>query len=128
MDMYKKMMIVFLVFLSFSNLHALAQDDRQYFKIYGDSQHTKQTYEVKNELIATYQQLVMGLETDEYSAALKNFFANHEQIEYKNHTLTMILGDGQGVVLEGELKTNYCAKESEEIETHFFFWELLTGN
>jgi len=126
--MYKKIMITFLVFLAFSNVHVTARDERQYFKIYGDASNPQEAYEIKNELIAAYQQLVLGLDSNEYSEAIKNYFSGKDNVSYDHHLLTITLGQGDGVVLEGELKTNYCAKNSDEIETHFFFWELFGGN
>lgn len=119
--MYKKIMIVFLIFLTFTNLKVVAQDHRQYFQIVGDSNYSEDVYRVKNELIHSFQDLVMGLDESEYSAAIKNTLPEDERISYKNHTVTIVLGDGMGKVLEGELKTNYCFKDSESIETHFFF-------
>lgn len=103
----------------------LASDGKQYFKIVADKDSPQTAYQVKNELIASFQELVMGLDESEYSFAIENNLEETSRIFYDHSTITVVLGNGDGIILEGELKTNYCVKERENIETHFFFWEIF---
>lgn len=122
--MYKKIMIVFLALLCFSNASVLAKDEKFYFKIYGDTNDPQQAYQTKNELIASFRQLVVGLDQSQYHQAMQDYFSKETAMNYEDHTLSVVLGDGQGKMVEGELKTDYCQAD-DTIETHFFFWELF---
>lgn len=123
--MYKKIMIILLLCLTLTNVSAIAQDDKQYFEICGDTTNPNQAYQVKNDLIKDYQKLVEGLETNCISEAIRYNLITNSNISYENHTIKIILGDGQGPKLKGELATNYCQPNEQPIETHFFLWELF---
>ena len=66
---------------------------------------------------------------EDYILAIKDYL-NYEQVSFDNQTLKIVVGDGNGKVLRGKLKTNYCRIEKEELETHFFFkkiWQKATS-
>ena len=125
--MYKNIIIALLIVLNFSNVSA--QSKIPVFIIYGDRQNIKEVYETKNRLLKEYEQLVMGLDEQDYEDAIVEYL-NYENVEYKNNTLKIVLGNGDGKVLKGKLKTNYCKIEKDEIETQFFFkkiWQKATS-
>lgn len=125
--MYKNLLIALLIGLNFSQVKA--QSKVPNFIIYGDSQNIKEVYDTKKVLLKEYEQLVMGLEEDDYLSAVVEYL-NYENVEYKNNTLKITLGDGEGKVLKGKLKANYCKIEKDEIETEFFFkkiWQKATS-
>lgn len=125
--MYKNIIIALLIVLNFSNVSA--QSKIPTFIIYGDRQNIKEVYETKNRLLKEYEQLVMGLDEQDYEDAIGEYL-NYENVEYKNNTLKIVLGNGDGKVLKGKLKTNYCKIEKDEIETQFFFkkiWQKATS-
>lgn len=126
--MAKKIMFTLLVLLALAQTPVTAKEEKQYFKIYGDSQDKVLAYQAKNELIASFQLLVQGLDPSAYSQAIEDNLPSQGQMDYLDHTVIVWVGDGRGEVLEGEMKTNYCRQNDEEIETHFFFWELFKGN
>ena len=107
------------------NLHVIAQDETRYFVIYGDSHQIYNIYEAKNELINAYQDLVIGLNVEEYEKAIDCYTQSHDAVSYQNRTVTLVLGDGSGEMIQGKLKTNYCPDTDAHLETHFFFWELF---
>lgn len=125
--MCKNIIIALLIVLNFSNVSA--QSKIPTFIIYGDRQNIKEVYETKNRLLKEYEQLVMGLDEQDYEDAIVDYL-NYENVEYKNNTLKIVLGNGDGKVLKGKLKTNYCKIEKDEIETQFFFkklWQKATS-
>ena len=125
--MCKNIIIALLIVLNFSNVSA--QSKIPTFIIYGDRQNIKEVYETKNRLLKEYEQLVMGLDEQDYEDAIVEYL-NYENVEYKNNTLKIVLGNGDGKVLKGKLKTNYCKIEKDEIETQFFFkkiWQKATS-
>ena len=122
--MYKNILIALLLCLNVSYVSASRSEEM--FLIYGDSQDVKAVYDVKNDLLKEFEELVKGLDEDQYSEAIANYLAI-DHANYKNHTLTIVVGDGKGPVLSGKLKANYCKIEKEDINTHFFFKKLWTS-
>lgn len=124
--MSKKILIMMLLALSVFNIQTIAKQEKQYFKIYADAANEKEAYKIKNQLIKEFQILVEGLDESQYTKALETNLPNNKNIQYVDHVIEITLGDGNGVVLEGELKTNYCQGiEDEPLETRFFFLELF---
>ena len=109
--MSKKLLTILLVALTVFNVHTVAKEQKQYFKIYADSQNEQEAYKVKNQLIQEFQTLVEGLDETQYRKAIQT---------------NLPIGDGKGVLLAGELKTDYCqGSEKKPLETKFFLLELF---
>lgn len=125
MKMYKKLMMILLLCLTLTNVSAIAQDEKQYFEILGDSKDPAQAYQAKRDLIKDYQTLVEGLDSYCISEAIQYNLVTANNVSYENHTIKIILGDGLGPQLKGELASDYCQGDEKTVETHFFFWELF---
>ena len=125
--MFKNILICLLLVLNVNQVHAANKIPE--FVIYGSSTNIKEVYDIKKQLLKEYEQLVMGLDEEDYIIAIKDYL-NYEQVSFDNQTLKIVVGDGNGKVLRGKLKTNYCRIEKEELETHFFFkkiWQKATS-
>ena len=125
--MCKNILICLLLILNLNHVHASTQLPR--FIIYGSSTNTKEVYDIKKRILREYEQLVMGLEPEDYVLAVKEYL-NYDNVSFKDGTLILKIGDGKGRVLKGKLKTNYCVIEKDELETNFFFkkiWQKATS-
>ena len=81
---------------------------------------------MKNQLIQEFQTLVEGLDETQYRKAIQTNLPISDTIEYDDDTIKIVLGDGKGVLLAGELKTDYCqGSEKKPLETKFFLLELF---
>lgn len=126
MKMSKKLLTILLVALTVFNVHTVAKEQKQYFKIYANSQNEQEAYKVKNQLIQEFQTLVEGLDETQYRKAIQTNLPISDTIEYDDDTIKIVLGDGKGVLLAGELKTDYCqGSEKKPLETKFFLLELF---
>jgi len=125
--MYKNILIALLLVLNFVQVKASSSVPT--FIIYGDSVNIKEAYDIKNQLLKEFEEVVKGLDEKDYEQAILDYFV-YEKGSYDNHTLTIVVGDGKGTILKGKLKTNYCKIEKDEIETDFFFkkiWQKATS-
>ena len=75
--MCKNIIIALLIVLNFSNVSA--QSKIPTFIIYGDRQNIKEVYETKNRLLKEYEQLVMGLDEQDYEDAIVDYL-NYEKV------------------------------------------------
>ena len=126
MKMSKKLLTILLLTLTVFNVQTVAKEQKQYFKIYADSQNEQEAYKVKNQLIQEFQTLVEGLDETQYRKAIQTNLPISDTIEYDDDTIKIVLGDGKGVLLSGELKTDYCqGSDKKPLETKFFLLELF---
>lgn len=122
MNHLKKIVFVILVCMLCVSVEAKSQNPK--YKIISHSY--KQTdidemYEIKNQLLIDYKEWVKGVDDPEQALADHQ---NDYQATFKLGVYTIILGDGKGKSLTGDLKVNYC-ETTKDIETKSLIWDWL---
>ena len=81
------------------------------YEIYDDSNDSS-VFEVKRELFDWYDSLVSRVDDVYIGELLENeldtFDYNNVSIEYDNHVITLVIGDGFGYYIKGELVEETC--------------------
>ena len=80
------------------------------FHIYpnnNDETSIKESYAYKNELIHSYQDMILGVDESQVMQDLLQLY----QGEKVGYDLYFKLGEGNGKALSGEFKNNYCDNE-----------------
>ncbi|MEG0275870.1 MAG: hypothetical protein RR630_02475 [Coprobacillus sp.] len=119
----KKIIGVFLIIGMLAvSVHAKSQEPQ--YKIIANSNSEsdiKEMYEVKKDLLESYKEWVKGVDDKDQVLAdhQTDFDATYKQNEYK-----VILGQGKGKSLSGEMKVNYC-ESTKDIETKSFLFDWL---
>ena len=78
-------------------------------------------YEIKNELLIDYKEWVKGVDNPDQA------LADHQDdyhATFKQGVYTIILGDGLGKSLTGDLKVNYC-ETTKDLKTKSLIWDWL---
>lgn len=102
----KRLVIIILFFMLLSGVTAKVEEPR--YIIISSSYNEKDIkymYEVKNHLLKDYAVWVKGVD-DKYQV-----LADHEYVynaDYKNGIYKIVLGEGKGKELKGELRVSYC--------------------
>jgi len=123
MLVYKKFVIVILLVLGICNINVEAKEKEYRFIIIGDSGATYDLYEAKQQLIDCFQELTKGVDAKYYDQLINDYIIVKDNFSFENAVITIILGDGNGKQIEGELKRDYCT--NREIETKVFLFELF---
>lgn len=115
----KKMMILagvwFAWLLSFTLCKGVSSIE---YMIYFDT-NSHNTYEVKEELQSIYTKLVSGIHEESYIMMVLNnlnLFAYDDdmKVDWKHNQLQIIVGDGKGIEVHGELQSiGMCVYEVE---------------
>lgn len=101
-----------------------AKNQQPRYQIIGNSYQQEdidQMYQIKNELLKDYKEWVKGVDNQEQA------LADHQddyQATFQQGIYQIVIGQGQGKTLTGELKVNYC-ESREDIETKSLLWDWL---
>lgn len=104
--MYRKIFCTLLIGLSLSRQTIPAT-----FNITANSNNKEDIeimYQYKNEIIKHYQDMITGMDEED---VLKDMVIIYPNMYYENHQLYLIIGEGQGKTIKGELKKDYCEVE-----------------
>ena len=118
----KKIIIFLLIMMNLTSVCAVNETPR--YKIIGSSYQQEdidEMYKVKDQLLLNYKKWVKGVD-DVYQV-----LADHQSdyhATFKQGVYKIILGEGKGKTLSGELKVNYC-ESTEDIETKSFLFDWL---
>ncbi|WP_050636940.1 hypothetical protein [Candidatus Stoquefichus sp. SB1] len=118
----KKIIFVLLVGMLCVSVQAKSQEPK--YKIIANSNQEsdiKEMYKIKDQLLLDFKQWVKGVDNKDQVLAdhQSDYHATFKQGVYK-----IILGEGKGKTLSGELKVNYC-ESTEDIETKSFLFDWL---
>ena len=107
----KKIIIVILFLMLLTGVEAKKEEPRYIIisSSYNDGD-IEYMYEVKNQLIKDYASWVKGVD-DKYQV-----LADHTYVYnaiYNNGVYKIVLGEGNGKTLEGELKVSYCESTTQ---------------
>jgi hypothetical protein len=122
--MYKKIIITIITIISVFNINVGAKNKTFRYLIIGDSNNNQEVYKLKDDLIYSFQAITTGLDETYFEQTIIDYIKDKEDFNYASNTITIVLGDGKGQKLEGELKTNYC-ENKETIKTRVFLFELF---
>lgn len=126
--MKKRYIVCFLAFwVCICTIHISGQSKPVAFEIHYDSK-TKETYQVKKNMMNTFEDLVSGLHEDDQNAMviynIERFSDKNIKAEWKGK-LVLTQGDGKGIVLRGDLIDQaYCI---EKVQPRSFLQELFSG-
>lgn len=84
-----------------------------------DIESIKEMYAYKNELIVMYQDMITGVSEEEVIDDLLTLYPN---MSYENNKIKLVLDEGKGKTITGELKKDYC---DVEIKPTSFFGKLF---
>lgn len=114
-----------LLWMFVCSVHIYSRNQSLEYEIHYDS-HTKQTYEIKEKMQKTFDDLVSNVHTDSQGLMVLH---NIEKFSYPNikaewkDKLVLIEGDGKGSIIEGDLKTRqYCM---DKVQPRSFIQELF---
>lgn len=87
-------------------------------------------YEVKQDFLTTYNNLILTVNEVYHEQTIKDNLTNFidESIgnaKYENDKIIIIIGEGKGNSLEGDLKRNICDNETTNYRIYLF--DLLFG-
>lgn len=126
--MKKRYIVCFLVFwVCICTIHINGRSQPVAFEIHYDSK-TKETYQVKKNMMNTFEDLVSGLHGDDQNTMviynIESFSDKNIKAEWKGK-LVLTQGDGKGIVLRGDLIDQaYCI---EKVQPRSFLQELFSG-
>lgn len=129
--MWRKGMVVVLMLLALST-PTVASEQREgiYFEITAATEINKdveEAYVYKNNVIDIFQELAKGIDKDNYYKViidnLNLFKSENVVVEYEHPNLIIIMGEGEGTTITGELRVDYCVKEITR--TKFFIHEIF---
>ncbi len=119
-----KKMIVVAILIGMLSGSVYAKSQEPQFEIVANSNQEndiKKMYEIKEQLLEDYKIWVKGVYDKDQVLAdhTSDYNATYKQGVYR-----IVLGDGKGKSLTGELKTNYC-ESTKDIETKSFLFGWL---
>jgi hypothetical protein len=87
-------------------------------------------YDVKQDFIKTYDELVLSLNEEYHRDTIINNLdkfidSDLGKCEYLNEKIVITIGEGKGGTIEGYLKSNIC--DSEKTNYRIFIFDLLFG-
>jgi hypothetical protein len=87
-------------------------------------------YDVKQDFIKTYDELVLALNEEHHRDTIINNLdkfidSDLGKCEYLNEKIVITIGEGKGGTIEGYLKSNIC--DSEKTNYRIFIFDLLFG-
>ncbi len=118
----KKVVIVILFLFLCIGVHARNEEPK--YKIISNSYEQgdiKKMYDIKNELLKDYKEWSKGVDNKDQVLAdhQDNYNATYKQGIYK-----IVIGEGKGKTLTGDLKSNYC-ESTKDIKTKSFIFDLF---
>lgn len=118
----KKFIFILLAGMLCISVHAKSQEP-QYKIIAHSNQESdiQKLYQIKDQLLKDYKIWVKGVDNKD------QVLADHQSdyhATYKQGVYMIVLGDGKGKSLSGELKVNYC-DSTEDIETKSLLFDWL---
>lgn len=124
----KKYFIIGCIWMMFlmTCIHGISKSNIEY-KIVFDS-HTKDTYEIKDQIQNVYAKLVSGVHKESYIVMVLNNLDLFEvrddlSVVWKDNCVYVVQGDGKGIQVEGELVANsICVPE---VQPRSFIKEIL---
>ena len=122
MNNLKKLIFIILVFMLCVSVEAKSQNPK--YKIISNSykqEDINEMYEIKNELLIDYKEWVKGVDNPDQA------LADHQDdyhATFKQGVYTIILGDGLGKSLTGDLKVNYC-ETTKDLKSKSLIWDWL---
>ena len=122
MNNLKKLIFIILVCMLCVSVEAKSQNPK--YKIISNSykqEDINEMYEIKNELLIDYKEWVKGV--DNPDQALTDHQDDYHAT-FKQGVYTIILGDGLGKSLTGDLKVNYC-ETTKDLKTKSLIWDWL---
>ena len=122
MNNLKKLIFIILVCMLCVSVEAKSQNPK--YKIISNSykqEDINEMYEIKNELLIDYKEWVKGVDNPDQALA-----DHHDDYHatFKQGVYTIILGDGLGKSLTGDLKVNYC-ETTKDLKTKSLIWDWL---
>lgn len=116
-----------LLWISLCSVHIYSRTQPLEFEIHYDS-HTKRTYEIKERMQETFNEIVSGIHADGQVLMMIHNIEKFSYGEVKaswNHKLILVEGDGKGSIIDGELTlTQYCM---DKVQPRSFFQKLFGG-
>lgn len=116
--------IVFIILAAFFCVNVQAKSHEPQYKIVGNSysdEDIHEIYQVKTSLLKDYKEWVQGV-NDKDQALIDH--QKEYQATYKKGIYEIILGEGKGKTLTGDLKVNYC-ESTQDIQTKSLFFDWL---
>lgn len=104
--MFRKLFCTFLIGMTLSN-----PTSTKTFNIIANSNSKEDIttmYQYKNDIIRSYQEMITGVEEEE---VMKDLTLLYPQMRYENNQLVLMIGEGKGKNISGELKKDYCEVE-----------------
>lgn len=118
----KKIVLIVLIVLLCTTAYAKSEEPK--YKIVSQSykeSDIKEMYDVKTQLLKDYKIWAEGV--DDKDQVLADHQEEYNAI-YKQGVYYIVLGDGMGKTLSGDLKVNYC-ESTKEIKKRSFLFEWL---
>lgn len=118
----KKGLCILLIGMLCMSVQAKSQEPQ--YKIIANSNQEadiKEMYKIKDQLLEDFKGWVKGVDNKE------QVLADHQsdyQATYKQGVYKIVLGEGKGKSLSGEMKVNYC-ESTKDIETKSFLFGWL---
>ncbi len=116
-----KRFFLFIILLSFVCINVNANKSIPKYKIIANSnseEDISEMYDIKKQLLIEYKEWSMGV--DDVNQVLCDHIQNFNA-EYKDGIYTIVLGEGKGKELIGDLKVNYCESSSDLTKKSFLF-------
>lgn len=116
--------IVFIVLVGMLCVSAQAKSQEPQYKIIANSYEQNDIeymYKIKNDLIKDYKEWSIGVSNKDQVLAdhVKQYNATYQQGVYY-----IVLGEGKGKSIEGELKVNYC-ESTKDIQKKSLIFDWL---
>ena len=128
--MKKVLSLLSVVFLSSTGSSREEKFDYKY-TIVADSNDVSDLmymYNVKEKTIDKYEGLIFNINESHHKETiidnLDNFSGNDYKAYYKNDSIYIVIGDGKGKSISGDLRKNVC--DNKPIRVQFFFSEFFS--
>ncbi len=106
----KKYIIIAMAWFFILCVHVSSTTEAIPYKLYMDT-NRQDLYEVKEKILQTYEELMKGVNNESDAMMVVNhldyFVFDHTmQASWKANQLVLVVGDGKGAFIEGELQRN----------------------
>lgn len=121
MDM-KKIVVVILVLMLCVSVQAKSKEPKYHIIANSNQEEDiQEMYRVKDHLLKDYKIWAKGV--DDKDQVLADHQSDYDAV-YKQGVYTIVLGEGKGKSLNGDIKVNYC-ESTKDIETKSFLFDWL---
>ena len=124
--MKKFLSLASIVFLSSSNMTVEENSFSYSYTVVADSNDASdllELYNVKEKMIDNYETLVFNINETYHAQTIKDnleyFSGENYKAYYKNNELYIVVGDGNGKSISGDLRRNSC--DSKPVRVQFYF-------